>query len=79
MVKIKKGSQSVSEPKSSVILKDMNSQARVEFLRLITSDDNLNQTWKETLTPLISEKIPDDLSSLQKLIDGVPNGEIQAT
>lgn len=79
MAKIKKDSQSVPKLKSSVILKDMNSQAREEFLRLISSDDNLNQIWKDTLTPLVSEKIPDDLSSLQNLIDGVPNVEIQAT
>jgi hypothetical protein len=59
--------------------KDTNSQAWEEFLRLITADDTLNQTWKDALTPLVSEKIPDDLSPLQNLIDGGPHAETQTT
>jgi len=79
MAKSKKNpiKQKITEKAAS--LRDMNSQAREEFLRLITADDTLNQTWKDTLTPLISDKIPDDLSSLQNLIDGVPNVETQTT
>jgi len=75
----KKNPKNEAIAKPTVTIKDMNSQAREEFLMLIKVDTTLNQTWKDTLTPLVSEKIPDDLSPLQDLIDGVPNAETQAT
>jgi len=79
MVKGKKTPAKPEEPKKPVSLKDMNSQAREEFLRLVTDDITMNQTWKDSLTPLISECIPDDLTPLQDLIDGVPHAETQTT
>lgn len=79
MVKTKKDSKQSLEPKSALTLKDMNSQAREEFLRLVTADTTLNQTWKDSLTPLISESIPDDLTPLQDLVDGVPHADTQTT
>lgn len=79
MAKSKKIPAKPQEPKSTFSLKDMNSQAREEFLRLVTADTTLNQTWKDTLTPLISESIPDDLTSLQDLINGVPHAHVETT
>ncbi len=79
MGKLKKSPKPTTETKPTAILKDMNSQAREKFIELFKSDDTLDQTWKDTLIPLISEKISDDLSPLQALIDGVPNADTQAT
>jgi len=79
MVKSKKIPVKLQEPKSTVSLKDMNSRAREEFLRLVTADTTINQIWKDSLTPLISESIPDDLTPLQNLVDGVPHVETQTT
>lgn len=69
MVKKPKNENAV---KSTVVLRDMNSQTREEFLNLVTADTSLSPSWKDTLIPLISESIPDDLTPLQDLIDGVP-------
>jgi hypothetical protein len=79
MGKSKKISKSKVETAPAIASKDMNSQAREEFLNLIMSDDTLNLVWKDTLKTLVSVEIPDDLSSLQRLIDGVPNVEAQTT
>jgi len=79
MAKSKKIPVKLQEPKPPVSLKDMNSLAREEFIQLIKTDTSLTPTWKDAITPLISEKIPDDLSSLQELIDGVPHVETETT
>jgi len=63
--------------KPVVALKDMNTQAREEYLKLIDADSTLSKIWKDALIPLISEKIPDNLSPLQDLIDGVPDAKAQ--
>ncbi|MCP1715472.1 hypothetical protein J2T58_001337 [Methanocalculus alkaliphilus] len=68
-----------SAVKSTVIHKDMNSQAREEFLNLVTADTSLSQIWKNTLIPLISESIPDDLTPLKDLIKGVPYVKAETT
>jgi len=79
MTKTKKNPTKTIEKKPVQSLGDMNSQAREEFLRLVTDDTTLNQTWKGSLIPLISEKIPDDLTPLQDLIDGVPHAQAETT
>lgn len=77
MGRMKKKAKAPAETKPPVVLKDMNIQALEEYRRLINTDSTLSKTWKDALTPLISEKIPDDLSPLQNLIDGVPDAEAQ--
>ena len=79
MAKSKKTPVKLQEPRKTISLKDMNLLAREEFVQLIKADTFLNPTWKNTITSLISEKIPDDLSPLQVLIDGVPNAETETT
>lgn len=79
MAKGKKISAKIKEPEKPVSFKDMNSMAREEFIRLISADALLTPAWKDAITPLVSEKIPDDLSPLQILIDGVPHVETETT
>jgi len=79
MPKSKKTPAKPQLPETKESLKDMNSQAREEFLRLVTADTTLNRIWKDSLKPLISESIPDDLTPLQDLVDGVPHAETQTT
>jgi hypothetical protein len=68
----KKNPAKLNVTEKTVSCKDMNSQARENFIQLITADGSLTSTWRDTITPLVQEKIPDDLSPLQKLIEGVP-------
>lgn len=79
MGKSKKISKSEVKTAPTSTSKDMNSQAREEFLNLIIVDNTLNPVWKDALKTLVSIEIPDDFSSLKGLIDGVPNVETQTT
>jgi hypothetical protein len=79
MVKGKKIPAKIKEPEKPVSFKDMNSMAREEFIQLIKTDTSLTPTWKDTITPLISKEIPDDLSPLQILIDGIPHVKTETT
>lgn len=79
MPKSKKTPAKPQLPETKDTLKDMNSQAREEFLRLVTADTTLNRIWKDSLKPIISESIPDDLTPLQDLVDGGPHAKTQTT
>ena len=73
----RKNNDCLSSEKEVECLNSMNYQAREEFLRLVIADSKLNQAWKETLVYLVSEKIPDDMTPLRNLIDGVPDAPAQ--
>lgn len=71
--------ENLPEPEPAISFKDMNLLARQEFIRLINTKIPLDQAWKDTISLLVSERLPDDLSPLQELIDGVPHVETETT
>lgn len=71
--------ESVPEPVTVISFKDMNLLARQEFIQLINTDTSLDPAWKDTILLLVSGRLPDDLSPLRELIDGIPNVETKKT
>jgi hypothetical protein len=47
---------------------DLNAIALANLRDLIAADDQLLPNWKTTLAELLKKDIPDDLSSLEKLV-----------
>lgn len=49
---------------------NLNDTALAEFRRLVASEKSLNKEWKDAALKLTDEGIPDELASLQQLING---------
>ncbi|MDG6250332.1 hypothetical protein [Methanocalculus sp.] len=50
-------------------LSDINTLAVKEFIRLIQSDQSLAPEWKEEMLRMLDLGVPDDISSLEKMIE----------
>jgi hypothetical protein len=46
---------------------DLNEIALANFRELIAADDKLLSDWKNSLAAILKDKIPSDLSALEKL------------
>jgi hypothetical protein len=56
---------------------DLNDSALAEFRRLVAAEKSLNKNWKDVARKLTDEGIPDDLASLQRLVDGGTDAETE--
>lgn len=60
-------------------LSDINALAVKEFIRLLQSDQSLAQEWKEEMLRMLEKGVPDDISSLEKLVEEKVNATDQET
>jgi len=60
-------------------LSDINTLAVKEFIRLIQSDQSLAPEWKEEMLRMLELGVPDDISSLERMIEEAVDAETQET
>jgi len=60
-------------------LSDINNLAVKEFARLLQSNQSLAPEWKEEILQMLEQGVPEDLSSLEKIIEEAVNAETQET
>jgi len=60
-------------------LSDINNLAVKEFVRLLQSDQSLAPEWKEEILQMLEQGVPEDLSSLEKIIEEAVNAATQET
>jgi hypothetical protein len=60
-------------------LSDINALAVKEFIRLLQSDQSLAPEWKEEMLRMLEQGVPDDVSSLERLIEEIVDAADQET
>lgn len=58
-------------------LEDLNAAAIAEFRSLLEADTTVLAPWKKVAMELSAEGVPQDLSRLQKLIEGITDAKTE--